>query len=403
MSIIINTIYKLMNILKILAILAIFVPSVVFAQTAVRSTSSSDVSAVGVRVETTGVESPDFGVTASEPETAGIEHEDIGITGDGDDGDAGNAEEIEFTLKPDRIEGKADDNVFCTEDARICPDGTGVGRVPPSCEFAKCPGEINDNDKKGRLDDDSDNDGLEDIDEDNRSSVDSFFDVFVDFSDEGTQEAVDAFFLELGDIKGESEVKSIENGDEPGDIKSGDEEGSATSVSKSKKPKEIVIVGSKVKEVIKSGDVQVRGWDPEKKEVTIDPEDVEEAKDLLDFIGATVVSDENIEKVAISPERIELEYAQPAKLFGFIPMSLTAKVVLSKKDKLKVKFPWYAFLTSDNVKEVKKDIDVLSLAWGAVASIGDTEMQDKALKFQTISNLLRASHDTASNSIRNMK
>jgi|GEM_PF-933999 len=31
--------------------------------------------------------------------------------------------------------------VFCTMDAKICPDGTGVGRVGPNCEFAPCPGE----------------------------------------------------------------------------------------------------------------------------------------------------------------------------------------------------------------------------------------------------------------------
>ena len=31
--------------------------------------------------------------------------------------------------------------IFCTADAKICPDGSGVGRVPPSCEFAPCPGE----------------------------------------------------------------------------------------------------------------------------------------------------------------------------------------------------------------------------------------------------------------------
>jgi len=29
--------------------------------------------------------------------------------------------------------------VACTADAKICPDGTGVGRVPPDCEFAACP------------------------------------------------------------------------------------------------------------------------------------------------------------------------------------------------------------------------------------------------------------------------
>jgi hypothetical protein len=29
--------------------------------------------------------------------------------------------------------------VACTEEALICPDGTGVGRVPPDCRFAPCP------------------------------------------------------------------------------------------------------------------------------------------------------------------------------------------------------------------------------------------------------------------------
>ena len=29
--------------------------------------------------------------------------------------------------------------VACTQDAKMCPDGTSVGRVPPSCEFAPCP------------------------------------------------------------------------------------------------------------------------------------------------------------------------------------------------------------------------------------------------------------------------
>lgn len=29
--------------------------------------------------------------------------------------------------------------VACTEEAKICPDGTSVGRTGPSCEFAPCP------------------------------------------------------------------------------------------------------------------------------------------------------------------------------------------------------------------------------------------------------------------------
>jgi hypothetical protein len=33
--------------------------------------------------------------------------------------------------------------VMCTMDAKICPDGTGVGRVGPHCEFAECPASKN--------------------------------------------------------------------------------------------------------------------------------------------------------------------------------------------------------------------------------------------------------------------
>lgn len=32
--------------------------------------------------------------------------------------------------------------VACTMDAKICPDGSAVGRTPPSCAFAACPGEV---------------------------------------------------------------------------------------------------------------------------------------------------------------------------------------------------------------------------------------------------------------------
>lgn len=32
------------------------------------------------------------------------------------------------------------EQVFCTMDAKVCPDGTYVGRQGPTCEFAPCPG-----------------------------------------------------------------------------------------------------------------------------------------------------------------------------------------------------------------------------------------------------------------------
>ncbi len=32
-----------------------------------------------------------------------------------------------------------EEQVFCTMDAKMCPDGSYVGRVAPNCEFAACP------------------------------------------------------------------------------------------------------------------------------------------------------------------------------------------------------------------------------------------------------------------------
>lgn len=35
----------------------------------------------------------------------------------------------------------SDNMVACTMEAKICPDGSSVGRMPPNCEFAPCPGQ----------------------------------------------------------------------------------------------------------------------------------------------------------------------------------------------------------------------------------------------------------------------
>ena len=36
-----------------------------------------------------------------------------------------------------------DKGVACTMDAKLCPDGSSVGRIPPNCEFAPCPASSN--------------------------------------------------------------------------------------------------------------------------------------------------------------------------------------------------------------------------------------------------------------------
>jgi hypothetical protein len=50
---------------------------------------------------------------------------------------AGNNEAVDYNGE----NGLGDsDAVVCTMDAKLCPDGSYVGRIPPNCEFAACPG-----------------------------------------------------------------------------------------------------------------------------------------------------------------------------------------------------------------------------------------------------------------------
>jgi len=34
---------------------------------------------------------------------------------------------------------KDEENIYCTQDAMQCPDGSWTSRTPPKCEFAPCP------------------------------------------------------------------------------------------------------------------------------------------------------------------------------------------------------------------------------------------------------------------------
>jgi len=278
-----------MKTLKILAILAIFIPAFAIAQTATLRVEPVETTSTGIKeddpgVTSGGVEEPDFGVTSAEPETTGIEHEDIGITGDDEESRADSFFDVFTEIEVDSMNESGEKGG--TEDINI-----GVGEM------------------KSEVGGDGEDIGAPSS---GRATYDSFFDIFVDIGGEGTQAAIDAF-IKLGDIKGESTDEAMED-DEAGEITFGDGETGA----RPSKPREIVVVGSKVKEVVRSGNVEVRGWDPEKKEMTIGPDDVEKPEDFLDFVGALTLSDENIEEVSFNFENIKMEYDQPAKLFGFL-------------------------------------------------------------------------------------
>jgi len=49
---------------------------------------------------------------------------------------------IEFKLITGQAPAAGGGPVACTKEAKVCPDGSAVGRTGPSCEFAPCPGDV---------------------------------------------------------------------------------------------------------------------------------------------------------------------------------------------------------------------------------------------------------------------
>ena len=44
-----------------------------------------------------------------------------------------------YTLTPKESCTTPDNSIVCTQDVKQCPDGSFVGRIPPSCAFKPCP------------------------------------------------------------------------------------------------------------------------------------------------------------------------------------------------------------------------------------------------------------------------
>jgi hypothetical protein len=43
------------------------------------------------------------------------------------------------TVVTKNLKDHREEPVACTLDAKLCPDGSYVGRIAPNCEFAPCP------------------------------------------------------------------------------------------------------------------------------------------------------------------------------------------------------------------------------------------------------------------------
>ncbi|HCR52650.1 TPA: hypothetical protein DIV48_03355 [Candidatus Kaiserbacteria bacterium] len=69
-----------------------------------------------------------------------------------------------------------------------------------------------------------------------------------------------------------------------------------------------------------------------------------EAKLLRTRAAAILDSDAKVSAVGFSAQEVSLEYRQPARLFGFVPVLIPVAVTVNASGTATVRYPWYRFL-----------------------------------------------------------
>ncbi|MEX0931208.1 MAG: hypothetical protein WDZ88_00495 [Candidatus Paceibacterota bacterium] len=196
--------------------------------------------------------------------------------------------------------------VACTADARQCPDGSYVGRVAPSCEFAECPSE----ETKERDTREQDSEDMpRDKEEGSREQ------------EESDREQASGY-IKIDDVKGESrENKGIE----PDEIDiSVDDSRRATNFA--------VLLG---------------GGNDGGEEEPSEERRSEVAKNVLVGLRERGIPAEGM---SYDSERIETKVSNRIRLFGFIPITTQATVEIDSNAEVSVRYPWWSFLASGKRK-----------------------------------------------------
>ena len=143
--------------------------------------------------------------------------------------------------------------------------------------------------------------------------------------------------------------------------------------------------------------VTVRGWDADQKEAIAKKVDV--------VAGKVFGMETALRNVTVEPNSVSVSVERPAKLLGFIPVAYEHAFTIDDKGKVSQGKPWWLiFATNDSVDFTK---GVEAAFQHNQSNLDFTKFQDiverQSQAFQTLSNVLKAAHETAMNAIRNIK
>lgn len=151
---------------------------------------------------------------------------------------------------------------------------------------------------------------------------------------------------------------------------------------------------------------ELRGWAADEKQAflaTVKTQaEVKSEQELENFAKGVLLKDENVKSVALSQEKMSISYEMPARFLGIFPTSLTMRAEVATDGTVKIALPWYAFL-------FKKLFAMGDIKSEMVASLPEVEdevlvsFEMRASVMTILNDILKTKHDTAKNSINNIR
>ncbi len=83
----------------------------------------------------------------------------------------------------------------------------------------------------------------------------------------------------------------------------------------------------------------------------------EDAAEFDSYVQITLEQDENLSGVSSDDDSVSVRYRDRARLFGFIPMTVSAEAVVNADGSVEVSYPWYRFLAAYDSGSLKADIE----------------------------------------------
>ena len=177
--------------------------------------------------------------------------------------------------------------------------------------------------------------------------------------------------------------------------------------------------------------VEVRGWDEQRKadflrEVKKHAE-IQSGQDLENFARGVLLRDENVDEVELGEDDVRMDYRLPAKFLGIFPALIRARTTVQtnqadetnsdKFGRVKIKFVWYhvffrKFVSEDELEqEINDEVLVAFENNGSQAEADDRPVETLSLNYGKIQaevldilgSVMQRAHETAKNSINNLK